>query len=439
MIDWNVYQYTCFADPLQQNMQQAELVIFEGCAHTPIYEKVDEFNLTTLEFLQRHSGYGVMQLGLPDRVRTLIQEAAISADIFDEVHVEPTDHSFEAIVAFVRDRDYDGFVAVGGGSSIDSAKAANLFTTYPAPLMDYVNKPIGKGLPVPGPLKPLVALPTTAGTGSETTATAIMDILSLKMKTGISHRYLRPTLAIIDPLNTVTLPPMATAYPGFDVLTHALEAYTSRPYAARPRHKPDERPVYIGSNPISDLWCEKALEYTGRYLRRAVLNGMDMEARTYMALAATYAGIGFGNAGVHVPHAIAYPIAGLVKNFSPQGYPKDEPMIPHGLSVVITAPSTFRWTYAASPERHLRAAQLLGANVSGLTTTEMPEALPRTLLSLMHDTGIPNGLDALGYGEADVSTLIDGTLKQQRLLVNCPRAVGAEELRYVIGQSFTYW
>src|SRR6266478_3141765 len=174
---------------------------------------------------------GIMQLGLADRVRTLIQEAAISADIFDEVHVEPTDQSFEAIAMFVRGRDYDGFVAVGGGSSIDSAKAANLFTTYPAPLMDYVNKPIGKGLPVPGPLKPLLALPTTAGTGSETTATAIMDILSLKMKTGISHRYLRPTLAIIDPLNTVTLPPMATAYPGFDVLTHALESYTSRPYA----------------------------------------------------------------------------------------------------------------------------------------------------------------------------------------------------------------
>src|SRR6266571_5016150 len=343
---------------------------------------------------------GIMQLGLADRVRTLIQEAAISADIFDEVHVEPTDQSFETIAAFVRGRDYDGFVAVGGGSSIDSAKAANLFTTYPAPLMDYVNKPIGKGLPVPGPLKPLLALPTTAGTGSETTA---------------------------------------TAYPGFDVLTHALESYTSRPYDARPRRKPDERPVYIGSNPISDLWCEKALEYTGRYLCRAVLNGMDMEARTYMALAATYAGIGFGNAGVHVPHAIAYPIAGLVKNFSPPDYPKEEPMIPHGLSVVITAPSTFRWTYAVNPERHLRAAQLLGASVSGLATTEMPEVLPRMLLSLMRDTGIPNGLEALGYGEADVSTLIDGTLKQQRLLVNCPRAVGAEELRYVIGQSFTYW
>jgi alcohol dehydrogenase class IV len=114
-------------------------------------------------------------------------------------------------------------------------------------------------------------------------------------------------------------------------------------------------------------------------------------------------------------------------------------MIPHGLSVVITAPSTFRWTYPVSPERHLRAAQLLGADVSGLTTTEMPEVLPRTLLSLMRDTGISNGLGALGYGEADIPALIDGTLKQQRLLVNCPRTVGAEELRQVIEHSFEYW
>src|SRR5436309_3829388 len=383
--------------------------------------------------------HGVMKLGLPERVRTLLQEDGISADIFDDVHVEPTDQSFEAIASLVHGRDYDGFVAIGGGSSIDSAKAANLFTAYPAPVLDYVNKPIGKGLPVPGPLKPLVALPTTAGTGSETTAVAIMDVLSLKVKTGISHRYLRPTMAIIDPLNTVTLPPMATAYPGFDVLTHALESYTSRPYNARPCHKPEERPVYIGINPISDIWCEKALEYTGRYLRRAVLNGMDVEARTYMALAATYAGIGFGNAGVHVPHAIAYPTAGLVKKFSPPDYPKDEPIIPHGLSVIITAPSSYRWTYPVNPERHLRAAQLLGANVNGLTAAEMPEVLPRTLLSLMRDTGIPNGLAALAYGDADAAALIEGTLKQQRLLVNCPRDVGAEELGQIIHSSFEYW
>jgi hydroxyacid-oxoacid transhydrogenase len=382
---------------------------------------------------------GVMRLGLPERVRDLVREAGISADIFDGVHVEPTDKSFDAIASYVQGRDFDGFVAVGGGSSIDSAKAANLFSTYPAPLMDYVNKPIGKGVPVPGPLKPLVAIPTTAGTGSETTAVAIMDILDLKVKTGISHRYLRPTMAIIDPLNTVTLPPKATAYPGFDVLTHALESYTSRPYDTRPRHKPEERPVYIGANPISDLWCEKALEYTGRYLRRAVINGMDVEARTYMALAATYAGIGFGNAGVHVPHAIAYPIAGLVKSFAPPDYPREEPIIPHGLSVVITAPATFRWTYPVNPERHIRAAKLLGAAVDGLSTAELREVLPQTLLSLMRDTGIANGLAELGYGESDVPALIEGTLKQQRLLVNCPRDVGPEQLDHVIRHSFTHW
>jgi len=381
---------------------------------------------------------GVMKIGLPERVRTLIQDAGIKADIFDEVHVEPTDHSFEAIASFVRGRDYDGFVAVGGGSTIDSTKAANLFTNYPAPVLDYVNKPIGKGLPVPGPLKPLLAIPTTAGTGSETTAVAVLDVLALKVKTGISHRYLRPTLAIIDPLNTVTLPPMATAYPGFDVLTHALESYTTRPYNARPKYEPDQRPVYVGSNPISDMWCEKALEYLGLYFRRAVLNGMDVEARTHMALAATYAGIGFGNAGVHIPHSIAYPIAGLVKNFIPPDYPREEPIIPHGLSVVITAPPTFRWTYPTNPERHLRAAQLLGANVNGLTTAEMREVLPNTLLSLMRDTGIPNGLAQLGYGEADVPALVEGTLKQQRLLVNCPRDVGGKELRQIIHDSFEY-
>jgi len=382
---------------------------------------------------------GVMKLGLPERVRDIIKEEGISVDIFDGAHVEPTDKSFEAIASYVQGRDYDGFVAVGGGSSIDSAKAANLFSTYPAPVMDYVNKPIGKGAPVPGPLKPLVAIPTTAGTGSETTAVAIMDILSLKVKTGISHRYLRPTVAIIDPLNTVTLPPKATAYPGFDVLTHALESYTSRPYDTRPRHKPEERPVYIGANPVSDLWCEKALQYTGMYLRRAVINGMDVEARTYMALAATYAGIGFGNAGVHVPHAIAYPIAGLVKSFSPPDYPKEEPMIPHGLSVVITAPATFRWTYPVNPERHIRAAQLLGAEVSGLSSAEQREVLPNTLIGLMRDTGIVNGLAELGYGEGDIGALIEGTLKQQRLLVNCPRDAGAEELDHVIRHSFEYW
>jgi alcohol dehydrogenase class IV len=381
----------------------------------------------------------LVRLGLADRVCGALREADIAADLYDDVHVEPTDASWQAIADYVQGRDYDGFIALGGGSVIDSAKAANLFTTYPAPLTDYLNKPIGRGLPIPGPLKPLIAIPTTAGTGSETTAVAVLDVLSLHVKTGISHRYLRPSLAIVDPLNTVTLPPMATAYPAFDVLTHALESFTSRPYNARPRHRPDERPVYVGRNPVSDLWCEKALEYLGRSLRRAVLNGYDVEARSDLSLAATYAGIGFGNAGVHVPHALAYPIAGLVHDFVPPDYPPDEPLIPHGLSVISTAPATFRWTFPTSPERHLRAAQLLGANLSHITDSEAPEVLPRVLLSLMRDTGIPNGLASLGYGNADVSSIVEGALKQQRLLVCCPRDVDARQLESIVRASMQHW
>jgi len=382
---------------------------------------------------------GLVHTGLADRVRGALREADLSVDVYDDVHVEPTDASWEAISEYVSGRDYDGFVAVGGGSVIDSAKAANLFTSYPAPLTDYLNQPIGKGLPIPGPLKPLVALPTTAGTGSETTAVAVLDLLSLHVKTGISHRYLRPSLAIVDPLNTVTLPPMATAYPGFDVLTHALESFTSRPYDARPRHRPDERPVYVGRNPVSDLWCEKALEFLGRSLRRAVLNGYDMAARTDLALAATYAGIGFGNAGVHVPHALAYPIAGQVRDFLPPDYPGHTPLIPHGLSVISTAPATFRWTYPTSPERHVHAAHLLGATTGGLTDAEARDVLPTTLLALMRDTGIPNGLSALGFRETDAPSLVDGALKQQRLLMGCPRSVEAADLHDIVCASMQHW
>ncbi len=214
----------------------------------------------------------------------------------------------------------DGLIAVGGGSTIDTCKAANLLTCYPAPLLDYINKPVGKGVPVPGPVRPLIAVPTTAGTGSETTAVAVTHIVDQNVKAGVSHRLLRPALGVVDPLNTLTVPPEVTAAAGADILTHAIESYTTRPYNARAKHHPPDRPAYIGANPASDIWCEKAMEYAARYLRRAVLNGLDLEARLHLALAANYAGVGFGNAGVHIPHAVAYPIAGLVRDYIPSGY-----------------------------------------------------------------------------------------------------------------------
>ncbi|HEX6209497.1 MAG TPA: hydroxyacid-oxoacid transhydrogenase [Methylomirabilota bacterium] len=388
-----------------------------------------------LIFTDRH----LVELGLPERIRGLLGEEGVKAEIFDGVEVEPTDRSMVDAAAITRETEADGYIAVGGGSTIDTCKAVNLLNTHPAPLLDYINKPVGKGAPLPGPLRPLIAVPTTAGTGSETTAVAVTHVLDQNVKAGVSHRWLRPTLGVVDPLNTLTVPPEVTAAAGADILTHAIESYTTRPYNARPKHHPPDRPAYIGANPASDIWCEKAIEYVGRYLRRAVLNGNDLEARVHLALAANYAGIGFGNAGVHIPHAVAYPIAGLVRDYVPSGYRTRHPLIPHGMSVILTAPSAFRFTYATAPERHLRVAELMGYPVDGLSHAERPEALPRALVSLMQDVGIPNGLTAVGYGEGDVAALIEGTLKQPRLLSGAPRTVGAAELDWILRDAMQYW
>jgi hydroxyacid-oxoacid transhydrogenase len=377
--------------------------------------------------------------GLPDRVRALLEEQGIKADVYDGVEVEPSDRSMEDAAEYARTKEFDGLVAVGGGSTIDTCKAANLLTCYPAPLLDYINKPVGKGVAVPGPLKPLIAVPTTAGTGSETTAVAVTHVIDQNVKAGVSHRLLRPALGVVDPLNTVTAPPEVTAAAGADILTHAIESYTTRPYNARAKHHPPDRPAYIGANPASDVWCEKAIDYVARYLRRAVLNGLDLEARVNLALAANYAGIGFGNAGVHIPHALAYPIAGLVREYVPQGYRTRHAMVPHGMAVILTAPSAFRFTYTSATERHLRAAELMGVTVSGLSEAERREALPRALISLMRDTGIPNGLNAVGYTERDIPALVEGTLKQPRLLSGAPRSVGSADLDWILRDSMRLW
>jgi hydroxyacid-oxoacid transhydrogenase len=334
--------------------------------------------------------------------------------------------------------DWDGFVAVGGGSAMDTAKAINLLTSHPGELMDYVNKPIGAARTPPGPLKPLVAVPTTAGTGSESTAMCILDILSMKVKTGISHWRLRPTLAVVDPLLTMTLPPEVTASSGMDIVCHAVESYTARWYATFARKAPEDRVTYCGSNPVSDLWCEKAMTLLARSFRDAVHRGADdVAARSDMMMAATFAGMGFGNAGVHVPHANGYPIAGMVRGYRPAGYPQDEPMVPHGQSVSLTAPETFRFTFDADPERHLRAAALLDPRADRVN--DQREQLPSVLVALMRDIGIPNGIGGVGYTEADVPDLVPGTMKQQRLLATCAKTPTEDDIARILTNSVENW
>lgn len=376
-------------------------------------------------------------LGLPARVAKMIEQEGIEVTVFDRARVEPTDESCAEAARELASLQVDGYVGLGGGSSIDTAKMLNLLLSHPGrPVRDYLNAPIGAGAPVPGPLKPLVAVPTTAGSGSECTAMVALGVTGLNVKTGISDPRLLPALALVDPANTLSLPPAVTAASGYDVLTHACESYTARAFDRRPAYAtPGDRPLYIGANPISDVWAEQALGLVGRYLRRAVLNPDDLEARTGMSRAASFAGMGFGNAGTHIPHACAYPVAGLVREYRPRGYEVEHAMVPHGAAVVATAAAAFEFTYPTAPERHLRAAELLGANLDGVTGANGSDVLPATLRSIVADTGGPAGLGDFGYTAKDLPELVAGALKQQRLLVCCPRDVAPADLHRVLAGS----
>ena len=369
-----------------------------------------------------------------------LKTAGVDFDVFDRISVEPTDSSFQEAAEFTTAGRFDAIVAVGGGSTIDTAKAANLYATYPADFFDYVNAPIGKGLPVPGPLKPLIAIPTTAGTGSETTGVAIFDYVEKKAKTGIAHRSLKPTLGIVDPDNTRTLPPAVAAASGLDVLSHALESYTAIPFNTRPKPaRPLERPAYQGANPISDIWALRALELVAEFLPRAVADTGDDDARGNMLLAAAIAGIGFGNAGCHLPHGMSYPVAGMVREFRAEGYEVDHPMIPHGISVILNTPAVVRFTASASPGRHLRAAEALGADVSAADRNDAGEILNDRVIHFMRELNMPNGLQAVGYTHDDVPALVAGTLPQHRVTKLSPKPAGEIELAKLFQNSMRIW
>ena len=380
----------------------------------------------------------INELGVPARIAESLAKEGISSEIFDGCHVEPTDDSMDKAAGYARSQGpWDGFVAVGGGSSIDTAKAVNLLTTDEGELMDYINPPIGAGRAPRTQLKPLIAVPTTAGTGSESTAMCVLDVLSMRVKTGISHWRLRPTLAVVDPLVSLTLPPEVTASAGMDIVCHALESYTARWYTTSDRKQPEQRVTYCGSNPVSDLWCEKALGLLASSFRTAFRDGGNLQARSDMMLAATFAGMGFGNAGVHIPHANGYPIAGMVSDYRPAGYPQQEPMVPHGQSVSLTAPEAFRFTFSSAPERHLRAAAMLAPDKDKLN--DAAEQLPSAVTELMRDVGIPNGIGAVGYSESDIPDLVPGTMKQQRLLSTCARPVTEDDVARIFARSIENW
>ena len=406
--------------------------------------------------MTRETGYEVSRLGcrrvmvLTDpRVAKLppvgialasLAESNVDAVLFDRVAVEPTDASFQEAIAFAQAGAFDGYVAIGGGSTIDTAKAANLYATYPAEFFTYISLPIGQGKLVPGPLKPLVAVPTTAGTGSETTGVAILDIASRHTKTAIAHRALRPSIGIVDPDNTRTAPRFVAASCGLDVLCHGLESYTALPFSQRAAPaSPAARTIYQGANPISDLWAHRAVEMLSSKLVRVMGHPDDDDARAEVMLAATFAGIGFGNAGVHLCHAMSYAVAGLVKSLHVEGYPPERPLVPHGMSVVLTAPAVFRWTADTDPARHLEMAKAMGADVNGVPMGDAGACLADRIVALMRKTDMPDGLASVGYSASDLDALVESTLPQQRIIAMSPRPPDPAAFRQLFIDSMKIW
>ncbi|KAI0129600.1 iron-containing alcohol dehydrogenase-domain containing protein [Xylariales sp. AK1849] len=366
----------------------------------------------------------VRRLTAMRQVEEALSHEGVEYVIFDKVRVEPKDSSIKEAIDFAKPYRPDAFLAVGGGSVIDTAKLMNLYTEYPdADFLDFVNAPLGNGRPIEKKLKPLVAIPTTAGTGSETTGTAIFDLVAKRAKTGIAHRNLKPTLGICDPLNTRTMPAAVKASSGLDVLCHSLESWTAIPYTERvPRpSNPILRPAYQGANPISDIFSLSALRSTVKYLPRAVKDPEDFEAQSEMLLAATLAGVGFGNAGVHLCHGMSYPISGQNPGYQHAGYEVDSPIIPHGVSVAVSAPAVFRFTGPSNPGRHLAAAEAFGVDITNVKRADAGAVLADAITEFLAELGDqPKGLKDLGFGSEHIDALVEGTIPQARVLMLAP-------------------
>jgi hydroxyacid-oxoacid transhydrogenase len=391
--------------------------------------------------MKRVGLYTDARVGALPSVETAVRSlssAGISVSVFDGVEIEPSDRSLKAALNFAEHERFDGFVSVGGGSVIDTCKAVCLYSSCPpADFLDYVNQPLGRALPAPGPLKPHIACPTTFGTASECTSVAIFNFLDLGTKAGISNRAIKPQLGIIDPEALRTLPGPVVAANGMDVFSHAVESYTARPFTQRPAPPdPTARPVIQGANPFSDVNCLEAIRLIGENLFRAVSDPEDFSARENLSFAGLLAGIGFGTAGCNLPHGMSYAVSGLVKSYCAEGWPRDKPLVPHGFAVIVNSPSVFRFMGPVCPQRHAEAARAFAVEVEGRPPGE---ALASGLIELMRSVGAPNGLGELGYTSEELDALTDKGWKQRRVVDNAARAITREEMRAIFAGAFSYW
>lgn len=372
--------------------------------------------------------------------RKSLGKQGIEVALFTDIRIEPDDDSVERGARFLSDCAADGVVSVGGGSVMDTAKAALLLATWGGECIDYFARPIGNGKPVPGPVPPHIACPTTSGTGSECTSISVLRINRLDTKFVIASPHLLPDEALVDPACCDSLPANVIASTGFDLCCHALECWTARAYTRHAKVAGTATRQYIqGANPFSDVGAREAMQIVGRYLERGVADATDREARDQLMWAATLAGIAFGNAGTHLPHALSYGITHLMKDITTTGYDIPTPFIPHGISVIVNAPSIFRYTAEAEPARHLDGAAFLGADARGATPEDAGEVLSKRLIEMMRRTGMPNGLSGVGFDDTHIDALAASSFRQTRAIGNAPRDSNRVDLENLYRGALSYW
>lgn len=375
-----------------------------------------------------------------DTVRRSLEASGLDYAVFDEIRIEPSDRSIMEATRFISDGDFDGVVSLGGGSVMDTAKGAMVYARYPAAFSDYFAPPIGAGVPVPGPMLPHIACPTTAGTGSEVTGLAVIRLMELDTKFVIASRHILPDEALVDPACTDTLPARVVASTGFDLMSHAIECYTARAYTRWPRvAAPAARPMIQGANPWSDLHAREALRIVDAFLERGVADAADTQARDALMWAASLAGMAFGNCGTHLPHAFSYGVTHLMRDVVTDDYPVPSPFVPHGISVILTSPSVFRFTAEGAPERHLEAAECLGADTGDAGPEDAGEVVAGRIVALMRATDIPNGLGGVGFESGDADALAESAMRQKRAVGNAPRETGRDDAAEIFRNAMRYW
>ncbi len=355
--------------------------------------------------------------GLADRVGQPLIANGVAVEAFSEGEPEPSMRAAEACIATANKFKPDLLVGLGGGSNMDLAKVTATILAQGGQIRDYVGDDI-----IPGPIAPLVCIPTTAGTGSEVSAAAVVTDEENHIKVGILSNYLRPRVALVDPLLTVSCPPKVTADSGIDALTHAIEAYTAVDNATFPL-PPGEKTIYQGKHPLGDLMAEKAISLIGIYLRRAVADPNDLEAREGMSLGATLAGLAFSNVGVAAVHALEYPIGGAVH-------------CTHGAGNGLLLPFVMRYNMPARIKEFASIARLLGEDLGGLSEADAAERAISAVEKLKVDIGIPLKLRNIGVQQEQLRGFAEKAASIKRILRANPRPVTADDLEGILQAAF---